>query len=194
MSHQQVGTDRALVVRELRLMLGRTAWLSEREMGLSSILLARPSTQPGVEAGRARYVYCVIISERPLSVGLLGIGPDPSDVHTIHHRNIAAVVSDTAAVVHAPTKDNVLAHHHVNEAVMQRHTVIPMSFGTMFRTDDDIIELLRSGYDAFTDVLHKMRDKVECGLRVLWNQNRIAQEIEAQDRGHQAPEGRDLLQ
>ena len=43
-----------------------------------------------------------------------------------------------------PTRENVLAHERVNEAVMRSHTVIPMSFGTVFKTRDDIVELLRA--------------------------------------------------
>src|SRR3970282_1003470 len=108
------------------------------------------------DANEGRYVYCIIKSERPLSFGPLGIGADPADVHTVHYRDIAAVVSNTPMVVQDPTCDSVLAHQRVNETVMQQHTVIPMSFGTVFKTDDDIIELLRSAYDAFTDVLNQM--------------------------------------
>ncbi len=77
-----------------------------------------------------------------------------------------------------PTRDNVLAHQRVNETVMQHHTVIPMSFGTVFKTDHDIKELLRSAYDAFSDVLSKMHGKVEFGLKVLWDRDQIIREIE----------------
>ena len=38
-----------------------------------------------------------------------------------------------------------LAHERVNETVMREHTVIPMSFGTIFKTREDIVELLRVG-------------------------------------------------
>ena len=91
---------------------------------------------------------------------------------------IAAVISDTPMVVPDPTRDNVLAHQRVNEMVMQHHTVIPMSFGTVFKTDHDIQELLRSAYDAFSDVLTKMQGKVEFGLKVLWDREQIIREIE----------------
>jgi hypothetical protein len=133
------------------------------------------------EETSGKYVYCVIKSERPLSFGMLGIGPEPAEVHTVHYRDIAAIVSNTPMVVQDPTRDNVLAHQRVNETVMQEHTVIPMSFGTVFKTDDDIIELLRSAYDAFTDVLNKMQDKFEFGLKVLWDRDQIIHEIEAED-------------
>ena len=133
------------------------------------------------EDSRGKYVYCVIESERPLSFGLLGIGPQPGEVHTVHYRGIAAIVSNTPMVVQDPTKDNVLAHQRVNETVMQQHTVIPMSFGTVFKTDDDIIELLRSAYDAFKDVLSKMQDKFEFGLKVLWDRDLLIREIEEED-------------
>jgi hypothetical protein len=142
--------------------------------------VARASA-PADVVNEGKYVYCVIKSERPLSFGLLGIGPEPAEVHTVHYRDIAAIVSNTPMVVQDPTRDNVLAHQRVNETVMQQHTVIPMSFGTVFKTDDDIMELLRSAYDAFTDVLNKMQDKFEFGLKVLWDRDQIIREIEDED-------------
>jgi hypothetical protein len=133
------------------------------------------------ESHEGKYVYCIIKSERPLRFGPLGLGVEPSEVHTVLYRDIAAVVSNTPMVVQDPTRDNVLAHQRVNETVMQQHTVIPMSFGTVFKTDDDIIELLRSAYDAFSDVLSKMLGKFEFGLKVLWDRDQIIREIEGED-------------
>ena len=133
------------------------------------------------EANEGKYVYCIIKSERPLAFGALGIGSEPAQVQTVIYRDLAAVVSSTSLVVQDPTRDNVLAHQRVNETVMQQHTVIPMSFGTVFKTDDDIMELLRSAYDAFSDVLNKMQDKFEFGLKVLWDRDQIIREIESED-------------
>jgi len=130
---------------------------------------------------RGKYVYCIIQASDPLRFGPLGIGVDPADVHTVNYRDIAAVVSDTPIEVHDPTRENVLAHERVNETVMRKHTVIPMSFGTVFKTRDDIVELLRSAYDAFHDVLDKMQDKLEFGLKVLWDREVMVREIESQD-------------
>ena len=74
-----------------------------------------------------------------------------------------------------------LAHERVNETVMRTHTVIPMSFGTVFKTRDDIVELLRGAYEAFRDVLDKMEDKLEFGLKVLVGPRRGVREIEKED-------------
>jgi hypothetical protein len=125
-----------------------------------------------------KYVYCIIKSAKEIAFGPIGLGSDPAHVHTVQFRDIAAVISDTPMVVPDPTRDNVLAHQRVNEMVMQHHTVIPMSFGTVFKTDHDIQELLRSAYDAFSDVLTKMQGKVEFGLKVLWDREQIIREIE----------------
>lgn len=137
-----------------------------------------PSREDGSEG---KYVYCIIRSPSPLVFGPVGLGPEPSDVHTVHYRDIAAVVSNTPIVVQDPTRENVLAHQRVNETVMQKYTVIPMSFGTVFKTQDDIVELLRSAYEAFSDVLNKMQEKFEFGLKVLWDRDQIIREIEDED-------------
>jgi hypothetical protein len=73
---------------------------------------------------------------------------------------------------------------------MQQHTVIPMSFGTVFKTDDDIMELLRSAYDAFQDVLQKMEGKFEFGLKVLWDRDHVVSDIEQGDEDIRRLKGR----
>jgi hypothetical protein len=141
---------------------------------------SKPGGSPSGDA-RGKYVYCVIQTGQPLSFGPIGIGAEPSEVHTVNYRDIAAVVSDTPIELHEPTRQNVLAHERVNETVMHQHTVIPMSFGTVFKTRDDIHELLRSAYDAFKDVLVKMQDKLEFGLKVLWDRDAVLKELEIEN-------------
>jgi hypothetical protein len=134
-----------------------------------------------VPEGRGKYVYCIIHSPEPARFGPIGIGTEPAEVHTVNFKNIAAVASDTPIETFDATRENVLAHERVNEAVMRQHTVIPMSFGTVFKTSDDIVELLRAAYDAFGDVLQKMENKVEFGLKVLWDRDLLIRQIEDED-------------
>lgn len=134
-------------------------------------------TEPAPVA-EGKYVYCIIETPAPRSFGPIGIGGRGDDVYTVHYDGLAAVVSNTPLVVYDPTRENVFAHEQVNETVMREFTVLPMAFGVLFRTEDDIIELMRGTYDALRDVLTKMEGKVEYGLKVNWDRERVIAEIE----------------
>ena len=140
-----------------------------------------PTADSAASASRGKYVYCIIESGDPLRFGPIGIGANPSEVYTVHYKNLAAVVSDAPLEVLDSTRENVLAHERVNETVMREHTVIPMSFGTIFKTREDIVELLRSAAEAFGDVLNKMQNKLEFGLKVLWDRDQAIREVESED-------------
>jgi hypothetical protein len=131
--------------------------------------------------GKGKYVYCVIRSNKPLQFGMSAIAGELANVHTVNYKDLAAVVSDVPIGPLDSTRENVLAHEHVNETVMREHTVIPMSFGTIFKTREDALELLRSAHDAFDDVLSKMANKLEFGLKVLWDRDAVIAEIEEED-------------
>lgn len=125
-----------------------------------------------------KYVYCIIESTEPRDFGPIGIGGRGDRVYTIHHDNLAAVVSDTPMVVYDPTRENALTHEHVNSTVMKEYTVIPMSFGTVFRTGGDVTEFLKDTIVALQDVLEKMENKIEFGLKVNWEPDQVLIEVE----------------
>jgi hypothetical protein len=139
------------------------------------------AARKGNDPGTGRYVYCIVRSDQPLNFGPIGIGEEPAPVYTVRCDDLSAIVSDTPLGVLDPTRDNVLAHQRVNETVMREHTVLPMSFGTMFKTRDDVTAFLRSAYRAFSDVLDKMENKLEFGLKVLWDREAVIREIEEED-------------
>jgi hypothetical protein len=107
-----------------------------------------PEQTPVESVPEGKYVYCIIETSEPRSFGPTGIGGRGDEIHTVNHKGLAAVVSNTPLVVYDPTRENVFAHEQVNETVMREFTVLPMAFGALFRTEDDIIELIRGTYDA----------------------------------------------
>ena len=143
--------------------------------------VAPPAARATDQLGKGRYVYCIVRSDQPLTFGSIGIGEEPAPVYTVRCDDLSAVVSDTPLGVLDPTRDNVLAHQRVNETVMREHTVLPMSFGTMFKTRDDVVAFLKSAYRAFSDVLDKMENKLEFGLKVLWDREAVIRDIESED-------------
>lgn len=132
-------------------------------------------------SGRGRYVYCVVETEEPFELGPLGIGSEENVVYTVHEAGLAAVVSETPLRRYDPTRENLLAHEIVNETVMREYTMIPMSFGTIFRSDDDVAALLRSTAPELSEVLAAMRGKVELGLKVYWDREKAISELEREN-------------
>src|SRR5687767_4857301 len=79
------------------------------------------------------------------------------------------------------TRDNVMAHQRVVEASMRHSDVLPVAFGTVARDDQDVREkLLRREHDALHDHLAYVHGRVELGLKVLWNRDRLFAEIVAE--------------
>src|SRR6201981_731516 len=128
-----------------------------------------------------RYVYGIVRSKGAMNFGSIGIGGAGEQVDTVNHQDIAAVVSKTPVAIFDPTRENALAHEHVIETVMKSYTIIPMSFGTVFRTDDDIRQVLKSIYLSVKDVLNQMAGKLEFGLKVNWDRDQIIEELQQQD-------------
>lgn len=145
---------------------------------ISDMPSAPETASPG-EGGR--YVYGIVQSKEAMNFGKIGIGGGNEQVYTVGYLDIAAVVSKAPVTIFDPTRENALAHEHVIETVMKNHTIIPMSFGTVFRTDDDIREVLKGIYASVKDVLGQMAGKLEFGLKVNWERDQIIEELKDED-------------
>jgi hypothetical protein len=140
-----------------------------------------PAAAPADPApGAAKYLYCIVRLDRPREFGELGV-PGTRRVYTVHHRDLAAVVSDATGVATDPTRENLLEHELVTEVAMRQGAVLPVSFGTVVRSEEDVTELLRSRYEPLAAWLERVRDRVEIEVRVLWNMERVAEQVERED-------------
>ena len=71
-----------------------------------------------------------------------------------------------------------MAHEAVIVETMERSDVIPLNFGTIASNDKAVIEqLLRPASDDLHAQLDAIRGCVELDLKVLWNRERLFQEI-----------------
>jgi len=145
---------------------------------MDAVKVEPPGDKPA--SGEGIYVYCIIESAEPRSFGKIGIGGRADEVYTVHHEDLAAVVSRSLLMVYDPTRENALTHEHVQEVVMidNNFTPVPMSFGTLFKTEDDTKEFLKDTYKELRDVLRKMRDKLEFGLKINWDRESVLVEVE----------------
>lgn len=127
------------------------------------------------------YVYGVLRAKEECRFGAIGLGTPRAEVRTVHHGELAAVVSEAPPGVPDPTRDNLLTHHHVQEAVMRQHTLLPAAFGLVLRGREQVEELLRSAHDTLAGVLARLEGHLELGLKVLWDQDLIAREAAEHD-------------
>jgi hypothetical protein len=134
------------------------------------------SSSEAVPSG-GKYVYCVTRLDGPRDFGEIG---GARRVYTVHHRDLAAVVSDAPAAREA-SRERRREHELVNEIVTREYPAVPLAFGTVCRTEEDVAELLRSTYEPLADVLERVRDKMEFELKVLWDRERVAERVERED-------------
>ena len=107
-----------------------------------------------------------------------GIGGRGAPVRTIALGDLVAVVSDVPGFKIDISRNNLLDHQRVLEEVLRRSDVLPLSFGTVAQSDEEVREvLLRGGYEALHEQLEYTRGCVELEVKVFWEQERLFAEI-----------------
>jgi len=130
-----------------------------------------------VETAEGKYVYCLIRSEEPHEFTTLGIGERGDVVHTVNFMDLAAVVSSSPVKDYESTRRNMMAHTRVLEEVMREFTILPVRFGTVAPSEEDVRKLLERRFGEFHGLLNEMEGKVELGLKALWYEGVIFDEI-----------------
>jgi len=130
-----------------------------------------------------KYIYCIIASDYDVNLGPIGIGGRGDLVSTIGFDGLCMVVSDHPLSRFVVNPENMLAHQKVIEEVMKEFSsVLPIRFGTIAATPDEIRNLLNRRYSEFMELLRQFENKVELNVRGTWkNMGMIYKEI---DKGH----------
>jgi len=128
-----------------------------------------------------KYIYGIIDSSNETDFGISGINGS-SPVYSIAHQDLSCVMSNyTGKEFSCMAKEEVvrclLAHQVVVEHVMREHTVLPVKFGAVINTSDEVRNLLSQGYSQFIDALAWIQDKVEIEVAATWNMKEILREI-----------------
>ena len=109
--------------------------------------------------------------------GPIGVGGRGDEVYTIRFDNIAAVVSNSPIAKYSISRENMLAHEKAIEEVMKRYTVLPVRFCTIAEDEEKVRKILKKEYDKFKDLLDKIKDKKELGLKAIFKEEVIYKEI-----------------
>lgn len=128
------------------------------------------STESGI------YVFCTINEKIPKKFGKVTINGEESEIYTLHYEKAAMVVSCVNGEV-LPDRQNLLAHQKTISEVMKFYTVIPMSFGNVFNSEEDVLLIMKHLNKELESVFSQLANRIEVGLKVIAKQEWIDQEI-----------------
>lgn len=127
-----------------------------------------------------KYVYGIIIGNGDTALGIRGMA-GTSLVYNIAHEGLSCVVSDYAGGNFDTMSKEEMArclmmHQVVDEQVMKRHPMLPVKFGTVLDTSDEVHKLLAQGHPQFYLTLLWMQDKVELEVMASWADGQVIEE------------------
>jgi hypothetical protein len=134
-------------------------------------------TEPG------KYCYCIICCRQDRTFDVAG--PGKGLAHTVCHKGLAAVVSDSPVKQYETTRKNTIAHEKVLERVMREFDLLPVRFGTVTNSTsplEDIKKLLSARFEEFDRLLKDMEGRVELGLKAFWRDEKaVFEEVVAEN-------------
>jgi len=128
---------------------------------------------------QSEYIYGIVEEPQHRRFSFTGVGS--ADVYTINLEQLAAVVSDTEFTEIDPTRKNVQAHTIVQEALLKKYNLLPMSFGMVAADEGEVHRLLEDNYDGLLGELHRLAGKIEVELKVYWEQEAVINELQGEN-------------
>ncbi len=121
------------------------------------------------------YAYGVIDSNEKIDETMRGLNDAP--LFNIPYRDIGIVVSDLNAQIQKEDKKSVLKHEEVVEKLMDKFTVLPMRYLTLFSGKEQVLLMTKDYYDDFIENLDRLREKIEFGVKTIWPGDLIRERI-----------------
>jgi len=116
------------------------------------------------------YVYC-IASNALYNDSTTITGHQNEPIFGVHYKNLVAYVSKTTVTYMETSLENLQCHENVLSEVMKIDDVLPMSFSTIYKSEENIILMLEKYYDQFEENLEKVSGKIELGIKVFYKLN-----------------------
>jgi len=123
----------------------------------------------------ALHVYGVVSAAAPLPGVLRGRREAP--VRLVAHGDLAAVVSEVDADARI-RRDDLLAHARVLESLIEGATVLPMRFGMIVESDEEVARnILEPGESGLTDLLHSFDGFVQLTVKAHYDQDQALRHL-----------------
>jgi hypothetical protein len=138
------------------------------------------------------YCYCVVGKDNISKIGETlkhEVGFQKGKIHTISYEDILAVVSEVSneefsqQAIDKNVKDinwltnNAPLHESIITSLMQRVTLLPMKFCTIFNNKEQVVDMLEEKYAHVKYFLHHIEGKVEFGLKAYGNMVKLQENV-----------------
>lgn len=123
------------------------------------------SHAPQAQAGK--YIYAIVALDAKVDLGPIGL--DGARVYSLSDGALAAFVSDMSDTRVRPQRRNLAAHQEVLKTLLNDHALLPMAFGMIAESDQDVIKLMSRHKKILKEQLIRVTGRVEMGLRVTWD-------------------------
>jgi hypothetical protein len=116
----------------------------------------------------AAYVYGITWADGPLSA-ITGVGD--LSVQVLEHGELAALVSELPSADIRARRRDLLRHAEVLQHAFERRTILPLGFGTVFASSDEVVaDLLETRYEELVALLQRLDGLVELTLRAFYDE------------------------
>jgi Gas vesicle synthesis protein GvpL/GvpF len=122
------------------------------------------------------YVYGVVAADTVLPEGLQGLGPSGT-VSLLADGQVAAVVGDVPADRPLGTRDDLVAHETVVDAVAGTTTILPMRFPAVIEEAGVVDELLGPNEEFFLRALADLEGRVQYTVKGRYEQDVVLREV-----------------
>jgi gas vesicle protein GvpL/GvpF len=134
------------------------------------------------------YVYGVTWADGARERAEGGVGD--ASVRVLEHGELAALVSDLPSADVRARRRDLLRHADVLQQAFEQHAVVPLGFGTVFATGEEVVEeLLEPRYEELVALLQSLDGLVELTLRAFYDESLVLAAIVADDPGIAALRG-----
>ncbi|RWZ51345.1 GvpL/GvpF family gas vesicle protein [Halobacillus fulvus] len=128
------------------------------------------------------YLFCCIQATDDKDFGEIEFEGESRQIFTIPYKDAAMVAVEAPVKIYPPKKEYVLAHQRVISSVMEKEaTVVPISFGNVFKSKEDAQVLLENLYPQLEKLFPEVRNKIEVGLKVIGKQEWLEETIQQND-------------
>lgn len=128
----------------------------------------------------ALYVYGLTRAGTDLPADLTGLGPS-GRVWTVPHGELAAIVSDVPVDRPLGTRDDLVAHEAVLDAVAASAAVVPMRFPAVIESEGIVEELLGPYQEEFLSMLADLEGRVQFTVKGRYEQDVVLRELLERD-------------